>query len=141
MTSCAAGAISKDDTGIVHVDRNKCIGLQTCITACPFAKPQIAKDKQEPDRIIGWQIDHPMQKCNMCSRDRLKHGLKPACTLSCPGRALDFGTADYIQATYPGAVRLNKADFPYAYVNNNAVETSPNLFIKPQKFKIKVHKK
>jgi Fe-S-cluster-containing dehydrogenase component len=65
----------------------------------------------------------------MCSEDRLNNGLKPVCVISCVGRALDIGTADYIQGTYPDAVRLNPDDFPYAYVNGRA-DTGPNLFIK-----------
>jgi anaerobic dimethyl sulfoxide reductase subunit B (iron-sulfur subunit) len=112
------------------VDRAKCQNAQACLTACPFAAPQIAKDKQEPDRILGWQINHPMQKCDMCYSSRIKNGLKPACTLSCPGRALDFGTVEYITDTYGDAVRLNPTYFPYAYVNNRN-DTGPNLFIKP----------
>jgi anaerobic dimethyl sulfoxide reductase subunit B (iron-sulfur subunit) len=131
VSACAAAAISKDENGIVRVDRDKCINLLACISACPFAKPQIALDKQEPDRVIGWQVGHPMQKCDMCYSSRIKNGLKPACTLSCPGRALDFGTADYITATYPDAERLNKTAFPYAYADLNAADTGPNLFIKP----------
>jgi Fe-S-cluster-containing dehydrogenase component len=65
----------------------------------------------------------------MCSEDRLKNGLKPVCVISCVGRALDIGTVDYILDTYPGVVRLNPDDFPYAYLNGRA-DTGPNLFIK-----------
>ena len=143
-TACGYGAISKNDEGIVIVDRNKCMGAKSCITACPFAKPQIAGDKQEPNPYTGWQIRHPMQKCTMCNEDRLRNGLKPVCVLSCVGRGLDIGTVEDIQAKYPDAVRLNPTDFPYAYVNNKT-DTGPNLFIKKlPKFGepngIKVHK-
>lgn len=129
LTACSFEAITKDENGIVVVDRNKCQGLQACISACPFAKPQIAGDKQEPNPLVGWKVRHPMQKCNMCLADRLSNGLKPVCISSCVGRALDMGTVEYITSKYPGAVRLNPNDFPYAYINNRD-DTVPNLFIK-----------
>lgn len=127
-TACSQNAITKDENGIVYVDRDICVGLQLCIQACPFAKPQIATDKQEPNRMYGWQIAHPMQKCDMC-KDRLNTGEKPACVASCVGRALDFGTKDYILSKYTGAVQLNPNDFPYAYVNNQD-DTKPSFYVK-----------
>jgi anaerobic dimethyl sulfoxide reductase subunit B (iron-sulfur subunit) len=66
----------------------------------------------------------------MCSTDRLKNGLKPICITSCVGRALDFGTEEYITEKYGNtATRLNPEDFPYAYINNTN-DTGPNLYIK-----------
>ncbi len=128
--ACPAGAITKDTVnGIVTINREKCQGFAVCVTACPFAKPMIADDKQEPEPLNTWIIQHPAQKCTMCSADRLKNDLKPACVLSCLGRALDFGSAEYIKTTYPDAVRLNPTDFPYAYVNNKN-DTKPNLYVK-----------
>lgn len=129
VAACSFNAISKNENGVVLVDRDKCQGLTACVSACPYAKPQIAGDKQEPSPHVGWQIKHPMQKCTMCYYDKLKNGLKPTCVLACVGRALDFGTVDYITSTYADAVRLNPNDFPYAYVNNKN-DTVPNLFIK-----------
>lgn len=128
--ACPQGAIVKDEeNGVVTVNRDECIGVQSCITACPFAKPMLAADKQEPTPINTWQIEHPMQKCTACSYDRLKNGLKPACVVSCVGRALDFGSVEYITSKYPDAVRLNPTDFPYAYVNNQN-DTQPNFFVR-----------
>lgn len=144
MEACSFDAISKDENGIVVVDRSKCQSLQACIAACPFAKPQIADDKQEPNPLVGWKVRHPMQKCNMCISDRLANGLKPVCIGSCVGRALDMGTVEYITSKYPDAVRLNPNDFPYAYINNRN-DTIPNLFIKKlpglnQNGGMKIHK-
>ena len=45
---CPYNAIIKTDDGIVYVNRDLCQGALSCISACPFAKPQIALDKQEP---------------------------------------------------------------------------------------------
>lgn len=126
---CSAGAITKDANGIVTVNRDKCQQLEMCVTACPFAKPQIADDKQEPNPHVSWRVSHPMQKCTFCT-DRLAAGMEPACVASCVGRALDFGTVEYIKQKYPDAKRLNYGDFPYAFVNNQN-DTGPNLFINP----------
>ena len=139
VAACAIGAITKDaESGAVHVDRDKCQGLESCITACPYAKPQLADNKQEPVKKTSWIVTHPMQKCDMCA-ERRKDGLKPICITSCVGRALEFDTIDVIQAK-PGAVRLNKADFPYAYKNDAAPDTtSPALFVKKRTNTIIVH--
>lgn len=132
VAACAVKAIIKDvDSGAVHVDRDKCQGLRSCITACPYAKPQLADDKQEPKRRSSWLVTHPMQKCDMCSERRAR-GEKPICVTSCIGRALDFGLVEDIKTAYPGAVRLNKNQFPYAYKNNVADDTNPSFFIKPK---------
>ena len=125
---CPYNAISKTNDGIVYVNRDLCQGALSCITACPFAKPQIAGDKQEPNAFESWKVQHPMQKCDMC-KDRLDKGERPACVQSCVGRALDFGTKDYILSTYSGAVQLNPGDFPYAYVNNTN-DTKPSFYVK-----------
>ncbi len=138
LTSCSLGAISKADDGIVTVDRKKCESLLSCITACPFGKTMIAEDKQEPNALTGWKVQHPMQKCTMC-KDRLEEGEKPICVLSCVGRALDFGEFKSLQSKYPDAVRLNPNDFRYMYVNNQT-DTKPALLVKPKSIKTKIHK-
>ena len=132
VKGCGVGAVIKDAaTGIVYVDRAKCQSLQGCIKACPFGKTLIAKDKQESTDLQaqnGWQIAHPMQKCDMC-RERVSKGEKPACVASCVGRALDWGTLEYIVSEYPDAVRMNPSEFPYAYVNSTT-DTQPNFFVR-----------
>ena len=78
---CPAGAITKRaEDGIVTVDRIRCIGCHACLVACPFGAPQYGKDGT-------------MQKCDLCV-DRLEAGRPPACTATCPGEALQFGTMD-----------------------------------------------
>jgi len=138
LTACSVNAISKSDDGIVTVDRNKCESLLACISACPFGKAQVANDKQEPNALVGWKVQHPMQKCDMC-KDRLDEGEKPTCVLSCVGRALDHGTLESLQTKYPEAVRVNPGDFPYMYVNNHT-DTKPALLVKAKTVKTTVHK-
>lgn len=141
VRACGYGAISKDSaTGIVSVNRTLCKNLRGCVEACPFGKTLFADDKQEDVTLkdkYGWAIVHPMQKCDMC-RERVSSGQKPACVASCVGRALDWGTVEYITSTYPDAVRMNPGDFPYAYVNNSN-DTQPNFFVKKKTAQPKIH--
>ncbi|MDE7168632.1 MAG: hypothetical protein K2N67_00365, partial [Mucispirillum sp.] len=73
-------------------------------------------------------VAHPMQKCDMC-RERVAAGEKPACVASCVGRALDWGTIEYILSKYPDAVRINPSEFSFVY-ENSTNDTQPNFFIK-----------
>jgi anaerobic dimethyl sulfoxide reductase subunit B (iron-sulfur subunit) len=128
LAVCSVGAITKDSKGIVTVDRNRCQNLRACITACPFAAPKIADDRQEPEKISIWQVNHPMQKCKYC-RERVHDNEIPICVQACPFRAIDFGDIDDLMRKYPDAARLNPTDFPYAYVNNTN-DTKPSFIIK-----------
>jgi anaerobic dimethyl sulfoxide reductase subunit B (iron-sulfur subunit) len=103
--ACPVGAIYKrKEDGIVVVNRDLCQDIRACAVACPYGAPQFGDDKSEPVKKDSWAVDHPMQKCTFCW-DRLDDGLAPACVASCPQRALDYGTADEINAKYPNAVR------------------------------------
>ncbi len=78
---CPSGALNRSpENGIVQVDRDRCVGCHSCGLACPFGVPQ-------------FQDDGKMHKCDFC-RDRLEHGLEPACVRVCPTRALGFGSMD-----------------------------------------------
>jgi anaerobic dimethyl sulfoxide reductase subunit B (iron-sulfur subunit) len=75
---CPTGAIIKRaEDGIVVVDRAKCNGCQDCLSACPYGVPQFGGDGT-------------MQKCDYC----VETGREPACAVSCPAEALNFGTLD-----------------------------------------------
>ncbi len=127
QAACPASAISKNEDGLVLVDRDKCQEFKSCITACPFAIPQIAGDQQEPNRQAYWISSHPMQKCDMCL-SRLQNGQKPECVASCVAHALDAGDFDTLKAMHPTAVQMNKTDFHYAYANDNTT-TGPSFLI------------
>lgn len=133
VAACGVGAISKNEKGIVIVDRSKCQQLRSCITACPFSAPHIAESDQEPTKLETWQVDHPMQKCKYCY-ERVNDGESPVCVAACPTRALEYGDFYDLQRKHPDAVRLNEADFPYAYSNpNGRRDTNPSFLIKKRK--------
>lgn len=138
QTACPAGAISKRADGIVVINRNACIGDKSCITACPYAKPQIADDTQEPDKDASWAITHPMQKCTFCY-DKIDAGESPICVSSCVNHAIDFGDFDALKIKYPDAVQINSTDFPYLYVNNTN-DTGPSILVRKMTRSFKVTK-
>ena len=84
VAACESGALYKEEEyGAVLVDHD----------ACPYGAPKFATD--EPTA--------KMSKCTMCV-DRLAEGKQPACTMSCPLRAFDFGPLDELIEKY-GDVR------------------------------------
>ena len=73
---CPVEAIRKrPEDGVVVVDRQKCIGCQTCLDACPFDVPQFGTDEK-------------MQKCDMCVGEQASENKAPPCVATCPTEAL-----------------------------------------------------
>lgn len=90
--ACPAGAIAKRSVdGLVLVDREACLGRETCggqcLEVCPYGSPQFAGES-------GF-----MQKCDLC-RERLDENKKPVCVEACPVRALDAGQLDQLVKNY-----------------------------------------
>jgi len=90
---CPAGAIAKEqDTGIVVVDGDACLGRSVCggpcRDACPYGVPQYADSESDT-----------MQKCDLC-RERVQAGTLPVCVESCPLRALDAGPMEVLREKY-----------------------------------------
>lgn len=114
VEACANDAIFKEDAyGAVLVEQEKCVGCRSCYEACPYGAPQFATE--EPGQ--------KMSKCTMCL-DRLQDGKYPMCVLSCPMRALDFGTLEEMREKYPDAVE--------ALPEMPASHTRPSILFKPQ---------
>ena len=73
-------AITKDAaTGAVIIDQALCIGCKRCAGSCPYGAPQFNESTRR------------MEKCHFC-KQRLDAGLKPACVMTCVGRALNYDT-------------------------------------------------
>lgn len=111
--ACPTGAMQKDlETGIVWSDHEVCIGCEACAGACPYGAPSL-------DREAGYTI-----KCDMC-RDDVALGRKPLCVLSCPMRALDFGTIEELHDKY-GEGDAEIEPLPKS-------ETDPSLVLAPHR--------
>ena len=90
VDACQHHALFKEDKyGAVLLDEDLCEGDRNCWKACPYGAPQYEDDAPGT----------PISKCDMCY-DRLEQGELPTCVMSCPGRALDFGTLEEMEAKY-----------------------------------------
>jgi anaerobic dimethyl sulfoxide reductase subunit B (iron-sulfur subunit) len=87
VTTCPAGAMTKDANGLVQVDAATCIGCRYCEWSCPYGAPRFNEAKGV------------MTKCTGCP-DLVAQGKKPACVDACVMRALDFGPLDELRAKY-----------------------------------------
>ena len=83
IEACPESAITKRIDGIVLINQELCTGCKACIEACPFGAPQY-----NPERNV-------VEMCTLCVH-RVDEGLKPACALVCPTRALIFGDTNRV---------------------------------------------
>jgi anaerobic dimethyl sulfoxide reductase subunit B len=73
---CPENAISKRaEDGLVLVDKDKCVGCQTCLEACPYKAPAFGANGK-------------MQKCDMCITEADFKTESPPCVATCPTKAL-----------------------------------------------------
>jgi formate dehydrogenase iron-sulfur subunit len=103
VKACPSGACHYTDSGTVAIDKDKCIGCQFCVAACPFDVPKY----RSRDKVS--------QKCWMC-QDRTENGLGPACVHTCPTGALLFGDRDEMLAKAKERVAEIKPNRPDAVV-------------------------
>lgn len=109
---CPTGAMHKDeDTGLVSVNINVCIGCGYCTMACPYHAPAIS------------DVTNTSAKCDGC-KDRVASGLRPICVEACPLRALGFGDIEEIRSTHEGIIDAI-APMP------SGEATQPNIAILP----------
>jgi Fe-S-cluster-containing dehydrogenase component/CRP-like cAMP-binding protein len=89
MIGCPTGAIARDqDTGVISINPNTCIGCKTCSESCPYDNIVMiqVRDKQgraSVDRVTQLPILQA-SKCDMCH----VLGSGPACQNACPHEAL-----------------------------------------------------
>lgn len=117
---CPTGASYKEEDGTVQVDKEKCIGCQFCVMACPYGVRYL----NEEERVV--------EKCTLCEQ-RVSAGDLPACVVGCGGKARYFGDLekgldsfvaldvrkdDYSQRTYEewygSRIKMNDWIRPYS---------------------------
>ena len=92
---CAAGAVAKNDRGVVIIDQDRCIGCKNCVVACPF-------------HSVGFSTETgTSRKCRLCY-DRIENGMEPACVKACLSGAVTIGDRDQILAQAKDRVALLK---------------------------------
>ena len=105
---CPTGATVQDASGIVEVEKEKCIGCNYCKMACPYGArymveewesyfpkgapiseyEQYANARFTEDRGVGVNT-----KCDFC-KERIQTGNLPACVKACPANVRTFGDLD-----------------------------------------------
>jgi len=109
--ACPAGAIRKDEDGVVLINREKCLGCRYCEWACPYGAPQF-----DPAGGV-------MTKCDFCA-DELAQGFPPVCVRACPMRALDFGQVEELRRTPGGTADVHP--LPASSLTEPAVVIKPH---------------
>ncbi len=79
---CPTGASYRDEeSGIVLVDKSKCIGCKYCMMACPYG-------------VRSWNNEEQVvEKCTLC-KHLTDAGELPACVKNCCGKARFYGDLD-----------------------------------------------
>ena len=110
LASCPAGAIGKRaKDGIVFIDKDRCIGCESCVSACPYGVPSFDKTAMKTD------------KCDFC-RELVSTGISPVCVTACSMNAIDYGEMDMLKSKYPNTVQQV---YPLAAPG----DTNPSLLI------------
>lgn len=79
LNLCPTGATYRTpEDGVVHVNREVCVGCRICVEACPYGS-----------RFVN-PLTNTADKCDFCYH-RITRGLQPACVDACTGRARIFG--------------------------------------------------
>lgn len=127
---CPTGASKIMEDGVVVMDYEACINCGSCIKACPYGARILNKtrtnyffqEQQAPYEAYGEQRVNVVEKCDFCDH-RVAKGLKPSCTVNCPGIARYFGDLEDPESdvskriAWGDAVRIGETSFYYTPVN------------------------
>lgn len=131
LAVCPTGATSKDDeTGIVSVDSELCIGCESCIEACPYegVRTLISSEPEYYLDVVVGEYDAPphkagtVEKCTFC-KNLIDRGDVPACMQLCPGRARYWGDLDDPESDISKAIKGRETMFL-----NEEAGTKPSVY-------------
>jgi len=79
LNLCPTGATYRTmEDGVVHVNRDVCVGCRICVVACPYGSRFVNPLTQTADKVDFYY-------------HRITKGLLPACVDACTGKARIFG--------------------------------------------------
>lgn len=81
LEGCPVNAYSKDPSGVILYDKEKCMGCRYCTWRCPYDAPKI-------NEACGY-----IEKCQYCFT-RVSEGVETACVSACPTGALRMVKSD-----------------------------------------------
>ncbi|MCK9161479.1 MAG: 4Fe-4S dicluster domain-containing protein [Arcobacteraceae bacterium] len=98
MNLCPFGTIEKSKEGMVHIDRDYCMGGAKCRDVCPWEIPTrqagVGLYLKIAPTLAGGGV---MYKCDGCY-DLQAKGELPVCQTACPKDAIKFGEFEEIKA-------------------------------------------
>ncbi len=118
---CPTGACYKDEEdGVIYIDREVCIGCQSCMRACPFECNLF-----NSELVV-------MDKCNLCVQRR-DEDLEPACVRNCVGRALHVGDIEDPESEVSKLLAENEGHV-YTLKDENGNEPSGRFILRKCKW-------
>ena len=118
---CPTGASYRDEkTGIVLVDKEKCIGCKYCMMACPYG-------------VRSWNAEQQVvEKCTLCQQ-RTAQGELPQCVSQCCGMARWYGDAEQGIESFEGPRGERLGDFVNDFTEDQVykltdVGNGPSMF-------------
>lgn len=101
VAACPTGASRIGEDGVVYIQKDVCIGCQSCIEVCPYQArtyleemiplfPEQGENAWEGKQAGRGFHDNLVDKCNFCESRRAR-GEEPACVATCPAGARIFG--------------------------------------------------
>ena len=132
VAACPTGASIKGEDGVVYIQKDICIGCQSCIQACPYGartylempEPLFGGESTAWDEIQldGDFPDMTVDKCNFCQSRRAR-GEEPACVATCPASARIFGDLDDENSAVSVYIREHEA-----YRDQEELGTEPKVY-------------
>lgn len=100
---CPTEASHIAEDGTIQIDKDKCIGCQFCVMACPYGVRYLNQE----ERVV--------EKCTLCEQ-KLQAGELPQCVSQCGGNArwvgdLDKGYDDFVGTYDPKGNQRKMVDF------------------------------
>ena len=107
---CPTGASYRDpENNVVMVNKEKCIGCQYCMYACPYGVRQFNED------------EGVVEKCTLCEQ-RISQGELPQCVAQCGARARFFGDLDQGVENFEGPAHPDSPACQYDEVTKTRVK-------------------
>ena len=116
---CPVGATYRRADGIVIQDKDKCIGCQRCIAACPYGarsfldtyRSYYPDQGPSPQERFGAALHKAgtVEKCGFCAH-LVDAGQEPACVQACPASARAFGDLDDRNSVVAKAIAVRKGE-------------------------------
>jgi len=135
---------SRDGSGIVLVNHDRCIGCRMCMAACPYGVRRFnwGKPENPPGAILAnyspeYPIPHrqgTVEKCMLCAH-RVKDGKLPACAAACPMFAIYLADMNKDIATNGKEV----VKFSHFLADNSSYRLKEELGTRPRVWYIPGH--